>query len=102
MLELISIKRVVLAAHHSQPKRVGAAIHAGGTTRPAPPFVGLQIAHYPGEKSCYLFHIPEHGEGTDTFHESIEEALAHAEQLYGVVKSEWDDVNLPFGSDEHC
>lgn len=28
MLELITIKRVALAAHHSQPKRVGATMFA--------------------------------------------------------------------------
>ena len=88
--------------HIQQPNRVGATIHAGGTARPVPPFVALQIAHYPGEESCYLFHIAQDGKGTDTFHESLEESLAHAENLYGVKRTEWLDVIFPSGSDERC
>jgi hypothetical protein len=92
----IAIKKVALASHHSQPESVGATIHAGGTIRPGPPFRELQIAHYEGEKSCYLFHISDGGESTDTFHDSVEEAMQHAEDLYGVEKSEWTDVNARF------
>lgn len=100
MPDLITIKRVLLGAHHRQPARVGATIHAGGTVIPTPPFRSLQIAQYPNEASCYLFHLSEQGEGTDTFHESVDEALAHAEQLYEVRRTEWTDVSFPFGSDE--
>jgi hypothetical protein len=66
--------------------------------KPVPPFIALQIARYPGEESCYLFHFAKDGVGTDTFHESLEEALGHAEHLYGVDKAEWAEVNVVFGS----
>jgi len=98
--QLMTIRRVVLGPNHRQPARVGATIHSGGTTRPVPPFIALQIARYPGEESCYLFHFAKDGEGTDTFHESLEEALDHAEHLYGVRQTEWAEVNVVFGSDE--
>jgi hypothetical protein len=101
MPELMTIKRVALGPHHLQPARIGVTIRGGGTTRPVPPFVALQIAHYPGGKSYYLFHIAKDGDGTDTLHESLEEALGHAEYLYGVKRTEWLDVNFPFGCDEH-
>lgn len=96
----MTIRRVALGANHRQPARVGATIHNGGTTRPAPSFIALQIARYPGEESCYLFHFAKDGAGTDTFHESLEEALDHAEHLYGVTKAEWAAVNVVFGSAE--
>lgn len=102
MLQLMTIKQIALCPHHRQPARVGTIIHGGGITRPVPPIVALQIARYPGEESCYLFHFAKNGEGTDTFHESLEEAVDHAEQLYGVSRAEWGNVNFPFGSDEHA
>lgn len=77
MPDLITIKQVALGGHHRQPSRVGASIHPGGTVIPTPPFRALQIAQYPGEESCYLFHLSEQDEGTDTFHNSLDEALAY-------------------------
>jgi hypothetical protein len=44
--------------------------------RPVPTFIALQIARYPGEESCYVFYFAKDGVGTDTFHESLEEALS--------------------------
>ncbi len=96
MPQFIALKKVVLGPHHSQPKDVGAMIHAGGTARPSPPFGELQIARYEGEKSCYLFHISEGSGSTDTFHDSLEEAMQYAEDLYGVKPTEWADINAPF------
>jgi hypothetical protein len=99
----MTIKRVVLKPHHLQPAEVGATIHAGGTMNPRSPFAALEIARYTDQKSCYLlFHIAASGESTDTEHESLQEALRCAEDLYGVKESEWLDVNSPSGSDENC
>src|SRR4051812_14881086 len=96
----MTIRRVALGPNHRQPARGGATIHGGGTTRPVPPFIALQIAHYSSEESCYLFHFARDGESTDTLHESLEEALGHAEHLYGVRQTEWAEVNVVFGSDK--
>lgn len=96
MPRFIALKKVVLGPHHSQPKSVGATIHAGGTMRPSPPFGELQIARYEGEESCYLFHMSEGGGSTDTLHDSLEEAMQYAQDLYGVMPGEWVDVDAPF------
>jgi len=100
MPELMTIRRVVLGPHHQQPARVGTTIHSQETTTPSPPFVALEIARYPDGESCYLFHFGKNGDGTDTFHESLEEAFDYAEHLYGVRRTEWAEVTFPFGSDE--
>jgi hypothetical protein len=100
MEQLISVKKVTLNAAHRQPERVGATITAAGTTIPKPPFATLEVAHYLGNESYYLFHFSSNGEGTDTLHDSLDEALDYAENVYGVKRSEWLDVNHTFGADE--
>ncbi len=100
MEQLVSIKKVVLSERHRQPEHVGATITAERTIIPKPPFASLEIAHYPGDESCYMFHISSNGEGTDTWHETLNDALDCAEQMYGVKPSEWLDVNYVFGSNE--
>lgn len=96
MAEFMALKRVFLNPHHHQPPSVGATIHASGMVRPRAPFVELRIARYQGEEPCYLFHIAANGESTDTFHESLHDALKHAQNVYGVRPTEWLDVNAPF------
>lgn len=100
MSDLITIKEVELSSHHRQHNRVGATIHPGGKVIPVPPFRALQIAQYPREESCYCLHLSEQRRGTDTLHESLDEALVYAELLYGVTRAELIDVQFPFGSDE--
>ena len=96
MAEFTALKKVILGPHHSQPTSVGATIHEGRTMRPRAPFIELQIARYEGEKSCYLFHISGNDESTDTLHDSLEDAMQDAEDIYGVARMEWIDVNAPF------
>jgi hypothetical protein len=59
MPELMTIKRVALGPHHLQPARIGVTIRGGGTTRPVPPFVALQIAHYPGGNPITFSTLPK-------------------------------------------
>jgi hypothetical protein len=54
------------------------------------------ITQYPGKLSCYLMHICEDGSGTDTWHESLEDALLQAEWEFGVRLEEWTETNEPF------
>jgi hypothetical protein len=52
----------------------------------AGPFAGLAIAQYDGESGVYLFYCdPEWRAITDTFHETIEDAVKQAEFEYGAV-----------------
>jgi hypothetical protein len=96
--QLISHKRVALGPHHLQPGRTKHTISDSKGNRDFPPFVALEIASYPGEESCYLFHLCESGECADTWHQSLQEAVEQAESEFGVHESEWMDVNYPFGT----
>ena len=98
MPELVTIKRVELGPHHLHPGRTKHTKKDANGLREFPPFVALEIASYPGERSCYLFHLCENGESTDTWHETLDEALDEAEWEFEVQRHDWVDVNLPFGS----
>jgi hypothetical protein len=98
--QLISRNRVVLGPQHLRPGRTKHTISDSKGIREFPPFVALEIASYPGDDACYLFHLCETGEGTDTSHECLSDAMYQAEYEFGVVESEWQDVNHPFGSSE--
>jgi len=39
----------------------------------------LEIAPYPNEHSCYLFHLSKNGELADTWHQTLVEACDQAE-----------------------
>jgi|SRR5581483_1890019 len=99
MPHLITRKKVQLGPQHFTPGRTKHTIRDERGVREFPCFVSLEIASYPGEESCYLFHICESGEGTDTWHESSEEAMEQARYEFGVERSEWTDVDYPFGSE---
>jgi hypothetical protein len=86
--QMATIKRVRLGPQH-HASLTKHAISDGKDIRPFPPFVELEIAAYPGEKSCYLFHICADGQGTDTWHETIDDAVHQAEWEFGVKAEEW-------------
>jgi len=86
--QLRTIKKVRLGSHH-HASLTKHTIRDGNDQRSFPPFVALEIASYPEKQSCYLFHICADGQGTDTWHESVEEALEQAEWEFGVKPEEW-------------
>lgn len=92
MPELVTRKRLILGPHHLRPGRTRHTIHDARGYREFPAFVELEIASYPNETSCYLFHIAENGEVADTWHQSIEDAMHQAEYEFGVQIDEWLDV----------
>jgi hypothetical protein len=54
------------------------------------PAAGLAICQYDGEDSFYLFGCDKHWSGiTDTWHRTIEEAVAQAEFEYEGVAATW-------------
>ena len=95
MPELITIKRVALGPQHLRTGRTKHRIRDAKGAREFAPFVALEIARYPNEHSCYLFHISENGEVADTWHQTFEEAFDQAEWEFGVQREEWVEVNLP-------
>lgn len=56
-----------------------------------PPPSELRIVQYFNDPGCYLFYCDDSGkEFTDTYHDSVEEAMAQAEWEFEVKKIEWD------------
>lgn len=98
LITIKTIKRVALGTHHLRPGRTKHSIRNANGLRDFAPLVALEIARYPNEESCYLFHISENGEATDTWHQTLEEAFEQAQYEFGVQSEEWADVNLPTGS----
>lgn len=92
--QLATIKRVRLSSHH-HPSLTKHTISDGRGERAFPPFIELVIAAYPGETSCYLFHVCADGQVADTWHESIEEAVDQAEWEFGVKPEEWIAPETP-------
>jgi hypothetical protein len=90
--KLMAVKRVYLGPQHLNPgKAVHKLVDSKGE-RPFPPFKSLEIAHDPDSKGCYLFHFCADGQGTDTWHESLEDALSQAEFEFAVKPHEWEDI----------
>lgn len=92
MSEMIAIKRVTLADHHLQPGRAEHTLIDSKGARAFPAFKSLTITTYPDSQSFYLMHECE-DTGTDTWHESLDDALDQAEWEFGVQRNEWTDVN---------
>ena len=86
--KLVSIQRVKLGPHHHPSLTTHTRSDLQGV-RPFPPFVELEIASYPQEQGCYLFHICADGQGADTWHQSVGEAVDQAEWEFGVRPDEW-------------
>lgn len=65
--------------------------YADGVRIPVPTPVSLRIVQYEGdEPRAYLFYCDASGEEmTDTYHESVEEAMGQAEAEFGVQQHEW-------------
>ena len=84
--------KVGLGTNHLRPGRARHFIKNSQGRREFPPFVRLEIAQYPQSKGCYLFHICEDGSGTDTWHETLDQALDQAEWEFEVRRNEWQMV----------
>jgi hypothetical protein len=96
MSEMAVIKKVILTEHHLRPGRTKHTLCDAKGSREYPPFVSLVIAQYPEDSGYYLLHLCEDGHGTDTWHESIDEAFHQAEYEFEVKPEEWIETNEPF------
>ena len=96
LMEMVAIRKVTLQEHHLRPGRTRHTLVDGHGPRPFPPFISLVIARYPEDTRHYLMrHCKDHI-GTDTCHESLEDALRQAEWEFGVLPEEWLEVQEPF------
>ena len=79
--------KVKLCKHHAP---TGRTLHFLSNI-PAPPPVELRIIQYPEDNGYYLFYCDDRGkEYTDTYHDSVEDAMRQAEREYNVKPEEWD------------
>ena len=91
MAEYIILKHVVLGSKHVA---TGQTRHYLGTEiLPLPS--ELSIAQYPGDSGFYLLYFDSSGkELTDTYHDSVENAMAQADFEFQVKPSDWQDVTV--------
>ena len=95
-MQMITIKKVMLTDRHLNPGRTKHTLIDGAGARPFPPFTSLAITQYGDGPGYYLIHVCEDHTGTDTFHETLEDAIDQAEWEFEVRPEEWTDVREPF------
>ena len=77
------------------PQPTGATRHYMGGVELPPPHK-LEIAQYPGDAGYYLFYLDEWGEcQTDTYHDTLEDALQQAWREFRVRPDEWESIADP-------
>jgi hypothetical protein len=92
MIEYDLYREVVLGAKFAA---TGAAQHyAGDRLLPKPH--ALQIIQYPEDDGFYLFYLDAEGaEQDDTYHDSLEQALAQAEFEFLIRPDDWNVFTPP-------
>jgi hypothetical protein len=93
-----SLYRVELTAHHRQPDRTKHALVNSSGKHDFPPFKFLTICGQDDttDQGYYLMYVPETGPGTDTWHQTLEDAMAQAEWEFGVTRDEWMKTDCPY------
>jgi hypothetical protein len=84
------IVRTVQLQDHHWPSKTRHSINGA----PVPPFTQLEIATNGQDTGYYLLHICADGRGTDTWHESLEDAFSQAEFEFGVKHHEWQSPDV--------
>jgi hypothetical protein len=51
----------------------------------------LEIATYGSDSGFFLFHLCADGSGTDTWHQTLDDAFHQAEFEFKVSRDEWHD-----------
>lgn len=81
------LRRVRLTSAHEP---TGNTEHFNGDD-PVPVPAELRIVQYSSDPGFYLFYCDESGsEMTDTYHDSMSEAMAQAEFEFNVQEAEWE------------
>jgi hypothetical protein len=87
-----TLYRLELGAHHLNPGRTKHQLVDSLGRRDFPAFKSLEICQYEDDAGFYLLYFPEAGPGTDTWHQSLDDALHQAEWEFGVAPTEWVKV----------
>lgn len=91
-----SLFRVELAAHHLRPGRAEHRLKDASGVHDFPPFRTLEICSSSSDGGFYLMYEPESGLGTDTWHETLNDAFGQAEWEFGVSRNEWAKTDRPY------
>ena len=86
------IKRAEIRPDHQGPGSVRKVLIDDSGSHEWSKFVRLEIARNGADGGYYLFHVSADGTGTDTWHDTIEDALEEAEAEYGVSRDDWQDI----------
>lgn len=91
MSEYIVLKKIQLGLNHLQ---IGKTRHyIGNSLLPAACLLEIVKMNDVNEAGVYLIYYDEYGqEMTDTFHDTIEKAMAQAKWEYLVKPDEWVDI----------
>ncbi len=96
MSEFTSLFRVELSEHHHRPGRTKHRLSDASGLRDFPPFKALEICSSFDDGGYYLMYEPEIGHGTDTWHQSLDDAMHQAEWEFGVARDEWKKTDRPY------
>jgi len=83
MSEFRSLFRAELGVHHLSPGRAKHQLKDASGLHDFPPFKALEICSN-GPASFYLMYLPDTGPGTDTWHQTLDDAFDQAEWEFGV------------------
>ena len=96
MAQMTELRKVTLNERHLRPGRTKHTLIDEMGAREFPPFASLVIAQFSGDSGYYLLHLCENGEGTDTWHQNLDDALHQAEWELGVSPEEWIETSEVF------
>lgn len=83
------LRRIKLTSAH---RPTGKTQHFHGDELLPPP-TELRIVQYSSDPGYYLFYCDDSGaELTDTYHDSVQEAMDQAEFEFGITAEEWSEV----------
>jgi hypothetical protein len=91
-----SLFRVELAAHHLRPGRAKHSLKDASGLHDFAPFKALEICSASPDGGFYLLYEPETGPGTDTWHQTLDDAFGQAEWEFGVSPAEWIKTDRPY------
>jgi hypothetical protein len=96
MSEFRSLFPVELGLHHLRPGRAKHRLKDASGLHDFPPFKALEICSTSTGAGFYLMYEPETRHGTDTWHQTLDDAFHQAEWEFGVTRSEWMKTERPY------
>ena len=96
MSALRSLFRVELGLHHLRPGRTKHQLKDAEGLHEFPPFIALEICSASSSGGFYVMYESETGHGTDTWHQTLDDAFHQAEWEFGIAREEWKKTDRPY------